>query len=109
MPYGWISSSLSNDGLIENLRVNVGLSDKVVSAMKRVDRANYCQVGEDAYYDSPQPMGHGQTISAPHGKINIFPLCVFATIIRNEISLNLNYIGSFDEFLLALRSTCTGP
>jgi|AntAceMinimDraft_5_1070358.scaffolds.fasta_scaffold188903_2 protein-L-isoaspartate O-methyltransferase len=74
MPYGWISSSLSNDGLIENLRVNVGLSEKVVSSMKRVDRANYCRGGHDAYYDSPQSIGLGQTISAPHGNEVIIQL-----------------------------------
>ncbi|THH12273.1 hypothetical protein EW146_g7771 [Bondarzewia mesenterica] len=34
--------------------------------MRRVDRANYVLYKTDAYLDSPQTIGHGATISAPH-------------------------------------------
>ncbi|KDQ58401.1 hypothetical protein JAAARDRAFT_34191 [Jaapia argillacea MUCL 33604] len=34
--------------------------------MLKVDRANYVRNREDAYDDHPQPIGHSQTISAPH-------------------------------------------
>jgi protein-L-isoaspartate(D-aspartate) O-methyltransferase len=34
--------------------------------MKRVDRANYVLSSYYAYEDSPQFIGFGQTISAPH-------------------------------------------
>ncbi|KIJ95072.1 hypothetical protein K443DRAFT_683319 [Laccaria amethystina LaAM-08-1] len=34
--------------------------------MSAVDRANYVVDKSDAYHDSPQPIGHGATISAPH-------------------------------------------
>lgn len=41
-------------------------SERVKEAMKATDRANYVRNGRDAYVDSPQPIGHGATISAPH-------------------------------------------
>jgi len=37
-----------------------------MEAMCKVDRANYALYKEDAYEDSPQPIGYGATISAPH-------------------------------------------
>lgn len=63
---GWISSGGSNSELVENLAVHVPLSPQVAGAMKLVDRANYCRDKSLAYKDSPQIIGFGATISAPH-------------------------------------------
>jgi protein-L-isoaspartate(D-aspartate) O-methyltransferase len=63
---GWVSSGATNSILIENLQKNIQLSDKVVSAFLKVDRANYCLDPTEGYYDRPQPIGYGATISAPH-------------------------------------------
>lgn len=41
-------------------------SDRVTKAMMKVDRANYVHDVSRAYEDSPQVIGHGATISAPH-------------------------------------------
>ncbi|EST05144.1 Protein-L-isoaspartate(D-aspartate) O-methyltransferase [Kalmanozyma brasiliensis GHG001] len=41
-------------------------SSLVCSAMTSVDRANYVPTPSRAYQDSPQPIGYGATISAPH-------------------------------------------
>ncbi|KAL7277209.1 hypothetical protein ACG7TL_009058 [Trametes sanguinea] len=41
-------------------------SERVAAAMAKVDRANYVRFPNTAYEDSPQPIGHGATISAPH-------------------------------------------
>jgi len=41
-------------------------SERVAKAMTNVDRANYVSNTADAYEDSPQAIGHGATISAPH-------------------------------------------
>jgi protein-L-isoaspartate(D-aspartate) O-methyltransferase len=68
----WRCSSFTNEGLVENLkRAGIIQSKRVVDAMKKTDRAKY--VGPSdlvdpnvAYQDSPQPIGHRQTISAPH-------------------------------------------
>ncbi|KAI9802756.1 MAG: hypothetical protein M1826_005048 [Phylliscum demangeonii] len=61
----WRSSGTSNAALIANLASN-GLikSERVRRAMLGVDRAHYAPAA--AYEDSPQSIGMGATISAPH-------------------------------------------
>ncbi|KAH7094974.1 protein-L-isoaspartate O-methyltransferas-like protein [Paraphoma chrysanthemicola] len=61
----WRSSGSSNESLITNLTRN-GLieSERVKDAMLKVDRAHYAP--SSPYEDSPQPIGHAATISAPH-------------------------------------------
>lgn len=53
--------------LIANLQAS-GLirSARVADAMGHVDRKHYAALHASAYDDSPQPIGHGATISAPH-------------------------------------------
>lgn len=64
----WRSSGRTNDELIDNLHRNDVMTDvSIAHAMKSVDRANYVVPGSgDPYQDSPQPIGYGATISAPH-------------------------------------------
>ncbi|KAF8840577.1 protein-L-isoaspartate O-methyltransferase [Paxillus ammoniavirescens] len=63
----WRCSGRTNAELINNLSRNAILSsDRVADAMAKVDRANYVLNKSDAYQDSPQSIGHGATISAPH-------------------------------------------
>lgn len=61
----WRSSGSSNEDLVNNLFHN-GLieSGRVKEAMLKVDRMHYAP--SPAYEDSPQPIGHRATISAPH-------------------------------------------
>lgn len=61
----WACSGTSNSELVSNMAAN-GLisSDRVKKAMLGVDRAHYAP--SRAYEDSPQPIGHSATISAPH-------------------------------------------
>ncbi|KAL6721225.1 hypothetical protein ACLMJK_000327 [Lecanora helva] len=61
----WLSSGSSNAGLIKNLASN-GLitSERVKNAMLSVDRAHFSPYAP--YTDSPQTIGYGATISAPH-------------------------------------------
>jgi len=63
----WRSSGKSNKELIANMS-NAGIfkSERVAKAMEAVDRANYVQDPSSAYEDSPQTIGYGATISAPH-------------------------------------------
>ena len=49
-------NSLISDGVLK--------SPEVIDVMKRVDRADYCP--NYPYEDTPQPIGYGATISAPH-------------------------------------------
>jgi len=58
---------MSNDGLVDNLlRDGVVKSQEVDQVLRKLDRANYVADRSVAYQDSPQPIGLGVTISAPH-------------------------------------------
>ncbi|KAK1056641.1 hypothetical protein LTR74_014754 [Friedmanniomyces endolithicus] len=61
----WRCSGPTNEALIENLtRNNLITQPRVQRAMLLVDRAHYSPSAP--YEDSPQPLGHRATISAPH-------------------------------------------
>ncbi|KAK7991305.1 protein-L-isoaspartate O-methyltransferase [Apiospora saccharicola] len=65
----WRSSGSSNETLVENLWTHGLLTSPAVKdAFLRVDRAHYAPASP--YEDSPQPIGHGATISAPHMHAN---------------------------------------
>ncbi|XP_050574319.1 protein-L-isoaspartate(D-aspartate) O-methyltransferase-like isoform X1 [Bombus affinis] len=56
----------NNHDLIQHLKSSrIIKSDRVYEAMSSVDRGNYTCSGY-AYIDSPQDIGYGATISAPH-------------------------------------------
>lgn len=54
--------------MVEKLKDELNLSDKVVRAMIEVPRHLFVppHLRKEAYNDYPLPIGHGQTISAPH-------------------------------------------
>ena len=61
----WRSHGRDNNDLISQLkRSKIIKSPRVEEAMKKVDRGNYCSFSP--YMDSPQAIGYGVTISAPH-------------------------------------------
>ncbi|KAK4118659.1 protein-L-isoaspartate O-methyltransferase [Parathielavia appendiculata] len=61
----WRSSGASNRDLVENLwRNSLITHPQVKEAFLKVDRAHYAP--SFPYEDSPQPIGHAATISAPH-------------------------------------------
>ncbi|KAI6088316.1 protein-L-isoaspartate O-methyltransferase [Hypoxylon rubiginosum] len=67
----WRSSGTSNAELVENLWRNKLITQPLVkSAFLKVDRAHYAPSPSSAYEDSPQPIGHEATISAPHMHAN---------------------------------------
>ncbi|KAG1698695.1 hypothetical protein DVH05_014652 [Phytophthora capsici] len=73
----WMCSSSSNEGLVQNLqKAGIVRSAAVFDAMKRTDRALFVPraVQEDAYQDSPCPIGFNQTISAPHMHAHVLEL-----------------------------------
>lgn len=60
---------MDNDDLVDLLKSKGVLSsDRVEAAFRAVDRAEFVpeEQEEQAYEDRPLPIGHGQTISAPH-------------------------------------------
>eukprot|EP00746_Dinoflagellata_sp_MGD_P055553 gnl/MRDRNA2_/MRDRNA2_24157_c0_seq1.p1 gnl/MRDRNA2_/MRDRNA2_24157_c0~~gnl/MRDRNA2_/MRDRNA2_24157_c0_seq1.p1 ORF type:complete len:151 (+),score=18.95 gnl/MRDRNA2_/MRDRNA2_24157_c0_seq1:69-521(+) len=56
----------TNAALIDRLRYQIGLPDRVAAAMRKIDRKLYVPDVQYAYEDRPLPIGHGATISAPH-------------------------------------------
>ncbi|KAJ5555477.1 Protein-L-isoaspartate(D-aspartate) O-methyltransferase [Penicillium sp. DV-2018c] len=61
----WYCSGSTNTELIENLfKAGLIQNERVKEAMIGVDRAHYAP--SRPYSDSPQPIGYGATISAPH-------------------------------------------
>ncbi|KAI1101139.1 protein-L-isoaspartate O-methyltransferase [Jackrogersella minutella] len=65
----WRSSGTSNTELVENLWRNKLITQPLVkSAFLKVDRAHYAP--SFPYEDSPQPISHQATISAPHMHAN---------------------------------------
>jgi len=63
----WSCTGKTNTELISNLLRNKLInSETVAAAMTAVDRANYVLDKQHAYEDSPQPLSHEATISAPH-------------------------------------------
>ena len=61
----WRSHGRDNDDLVSQLsRSGILKTQRVVEAMRKVDRGNYCTYSP--YMDSPQSIGYGVTISAPH-------------------------------------------
>ncbi|KAJ1801389.1 hypothetical protein LPJ59_000316 [Coemansia sp. RSA 2399] len=61
----WRCSGQTNSELVSNLaRQNIIYSEQVISAMRSVDRAHFAP--HSPYEDSPQYIGYGATISAPH-------------------------------------------
>ncbi|EPB91982.1 protein-L-isoaspartate O-methyltransferase [Mucor circinelloides 1006PhL] len=61
----WACSATSNERLVQKLlQASIITKERVVQAMKTVDRRDFCP--RDPYEDSPQGIGYGVTISAPH-------------------------------------------
>ena len=53
--------------MVEKLKRELNLSEKVVKAMLKVPRHVFVpEYASEAYNDYPLPIGYGQTISAPH-------------------------------------------
>ncbi|KAK6831581.1 hypothetical protein RU639_003126 [Aspergillus parasiticus] len=61
----WYCSGSTNAELVDNLfKAGLVKNERVKTAMLGVDRAHYAP--SRPYSDSPQPIGYGATISAPH-------------------------------------------
>jgi protein-L-isoaspartate(D-aspartate) O-methyltransferase len=65
---GLITSSRVRDAMmkVSSQSLHPKASIKILTKELKVDRAHYCPDSYSAYEDSPQPIGHAATISAPH-------------------------------------------
>jgi len=96
----------SNEGLVNHL-VDSGWikSERVKEAFLAVDRALFMPKGAEssAYYDTPLPIGYGQTISAP--SVVAFML----EKLEIERSMNVLELGTGSGYNAALLSHLAGP
>lgn len=95
----------SNHDLIQNLkRSRVIKSDRVFDAMSSVDRGNYTHPNY-AYVDSPQSIGYGATISAPH--MHAYALEILEDKLRD--GARALDVGSGSGYLTACMAMMLGP
>ena len=102
----WTCHGTSQREMVEKL-ASAGIiqSPPVKDAMRIVDRGNYAGDRSSAYIDSPQPIGHGQTMSAPHMHAHALEALMPTLIKRsrefpNE-KLNILDVGCGSGFLTA--------
>lgn len=99
----WRSSGLTNKNLVENLQANgIIKNERVFRAMMAVDRGFYSK--HNPYMDSPQGIGYGVTISAPH--MHAHALELLADHLK-EGSRALD-VGSGSGYLVACMAVMVG-
>lgn len=108
----WMSSGTSNTDLITQLwRHGLITDEKVRDAFLKVDRAHYAPTAP--YQDSPQPIGHAATISAPHMHAaaveNLLPFLLPATAGDKKEAPRVLDIGSGSGYLTHVLTELVGP
>ncbi|CAM9769555.1 unnamed protein product [Phaeothamnion confervicola] len=106
IPQGpWSCSGSSNRELVANLwKSGIITRQAVRDAMLQTDRRHYAPI--DPYYDSPQPIGHHATISAPH--MHAHALELLADVLPATGARVLD-VGCGSGVLLAMLARLTGP
>lgn len=100
----WRSSGKSHVDLIDNLAKNDILkTQRVIDAMKKVDRANFCKF--NPFNDSPQTIGYSVTISAPHMHAHALEL-LSDHLTEGKRALD---VGSGSGYLTACMALLVGP
>lgn len=89
--------------LIESLRQH-GICERVLSAMKEVPRHFFVTQSERgrAYVDTPLPIGHSQTISAPH------MVAIMCNLLELEEGQRVLEIGAGSGYNAAVMSRLVG-
>ena len=89
--------------LLETMRDRIG--DEVVQAMFRVPREIFVpdEIRSQAYEDTPQPIGHGQTISAPH------MVAIMCDILDLQKGMTVLEVGGGSGYHAAVIAEIIGP
>lgn len=99
-------SELQRNRLVDNLKARGYISSTAVElAMRRVPREDFLpeEVRDDAYVDSPLPIGEGQTISAPH------MVAIMAEQLDLKEGMNVLEIGAGSGYHAAVCAEIIGP
>ena len=89
--------ALSKHGIIRHPRV--------AAALLAVDRGDFVLDPSTAYYDTPQPIGHGATISAPHMHAHVLEH-MHDKLVPGAVALD---VGSGSGFLAAAMCELVSP
>lgn len=99
----WRSHGANNDDLVNALKRNELItSPEVEAALRKVDRGDFTP--NSPYMDSPQSIGHGATISAPHMHAHVLEL------LKNHLKEGNTAldVGCGSGYLLACMSEMLG-
>lgn len=103
----WRCTGRTNAELIANLSAaSLITSPRVRAAMTAVDRAHFCPSPSFAYEDSPQTIGYGATISAPHMHASAAESLL--PYIRTDRECRILDIGSGSGYLTAVFAHLIG-
>ena len=94
---------MNKQELLKRLK-SFGFSKKILDAFSRVKREDFVpeDLEDQAYEDTPLPIGHGQTISQP------YTIAVMLSEIELKKSQNVLEVGSGSGYVLALISKILG-
>ena len=102
----WRSHGSDNRSLVEALARNeIIATPSVERAMLAVDRGDFVLDRRSAYYDSPQPIGHAATISAPHMHAH----CLELFTAHAKPGAKVLDVGSGSGYLCAVFAHMVGP
>ncbi|XP_042009932.1 protein-L-isoaspartate O-methyltransferase 1-like isoform X2 [Salvia splendens] len=103
----WAGSGIGrNQDMVSDLQSSgVIRSKKVAEVMETIDRALFVPPGAQPYLDSPLPIGHNATISAPH----MHAMCL--ELLENHLKPGMCAldVGSGTGYLTACLAVMVGP
>jgi protein-L-isoaspartate(D-aspartate) O-methyltransferase len=94
---------MRGEDLLQGMRGRI--DDRVIEAMARVPRELFLpeQLRSRAYEDSPQPIGWGQTISAPH------MVAIMCDLLDLEDGMTVLEVGGGSGYHAAVMADLVGP
>jgi len=104
----WTCHGRNQKELVDKLKqASIILSDRVASVMESVDRQYFCP--STPYHDSPQSIGLGQTISAPHMHAHALEEISKSLQESSSLSLEILDVGVGSGYLAACLGQLVHP
>ncbi|KAL2933700.1 Protein-L-isoaspartate O-methyltransferase [Bienertia sinuspersici] len=103
---GPAADKTKNKAMADQLRrCGVFSSERVAEVMEAIDRGLFVPSGTAAYVDSPMPIGHNATISAPH----MHAMCLELLKDKLQPGMHALDVGSGTGYLTACFAMMVGP